>query len=117
MVNQHDKALRYLCLHPQEMGIENVILRAEKTIWTPEGGGTVTLETDIIFYTAYFYELPYHLIEYKGVVNERQKAVEQLYKGRRLIQQLFKTDAYLYFVFKKNGKYHVEPYGRNRRKR
>jgi len=119
MVSHHNKCVTDLLLHPYILGIENVIFRASEALWTPEGNGQVSLETDAIFYTGHYYELPWHLIEFKSTDVKRQKAVEQLYKGRKHIQKIMRSDAYLYFVFKKphDAIYYIETYGRDRRKR
>jgi hypothetical protein len=117
MVSKHDKVLTRLMLCPQLLGIENVVFRNTGTIWTPEGGGTVRLETDLMFYTGNHYELPYHLVEYKANINDEQKAIRQLCTGRQLIKQFFGMESYLYFVFSQENKLVMKQYGRKRRKR
>lgn len=115
--SKHDTAVHDLMLHPYLLGIENVIFRSAHSLWTPEQQGQIELETDAFFFTGSFYDFPYHLLEYKSNPNRRQKAIDQLYKGRKFVQRHFKSDAYLYFAFIDKGKYVVEPYGRNKRKR
>ena len=116
-LNKHDKVVNDLLLHPYQLGIEGVVFRTSGSLWTPEKAGQLTLETDILLYTHKTYEFPFHLVEYKSSDTNRQKAVEQLYKGREYIQRFFDTDAYLYFAFNKSNKLVVETFGRNRVKR
>jgi len=116
-LNKHEKAVNDLLLHPSLIGIESVVFRARGSFWTPGKAGQITLETDILFFTDNVYEEPFHLVEYKSSDTNRQKAVEQLYKGREYIKRFFNTDAYLYFVYNYKKNLEIETFGKTRRKK